>query len=191
MELQRLWLTDFRSYPSVELSFAPGLTAIVGRNAQGKTNLLEAIAYLALLRSFRGAPIETLVRDGCAQAIVRAEVERDGRQLLIEAEINRVGRNRVLVNRQRLGRARELLGALRVTVFAPEDLVLVKGGPGGRREYLDDTLVGVRSRNDALRTDLERVLKQRNALLKQVGGRLDASADSTLAVWDAKFVEVG
>jgi DNA replication and repair protein RecF len=104
MHLQRLWLNDFRSYRSAELSFAPGLTAVVGANGEGKTNLLEAIGWLATQSSLRGAPPDALIRDGTPQAIVRAEGTRDGRSLLVEAELNRTGRNRVQVNRQRLTR---------------------------------------------------------------------------------------
>jgi DNA replication and repair protein RecF len=191
VHLQRLWLTDFRSYGSAELSFAAGLTAVVGANGQGKTNLLEAIAYLATLSSFRGAPTDALIRDGAPQAIVRAEGERDSRALLIEAELNRTGRNRVQVNRQRLARSRDLLGALRVTVFSPDDLDLVKGGPAGRRGFLDDALVAARPAHDALRSELDRVLRQRNALLKQAGGRLSAEVEVTLDVWDTKLAEAG
>jgi DNA replication and repair protein RecF len=191
VELRRLWLTDFRSYEQLTLELPTGLTAVLGPNGEGKTNLLEAIAYLATLSSFRGAPAEALVRRGAAGAVVRAEAEREGRALLIEAELGPTGRHRVLLNRQRLGRARDLLGALRVSVFAPDDLVLVKGGPEQRRRYLDEALVGVQPRHDALRTDLERVLRQRNALLRSAGGRLDADAARTLDVWDAKLVEVG
>jgi len=191
VHLRRLWLTDFRSYASTEVPLAPGLTAIVGANGEGKTNLLEAMGYLATLSSFRGAPTEALVRAGAEQAVVRAEGEREGRELLIEAEIVPGGRSRVLVNRQRLARARDLLGALRVTVFSPDDLTLVKGGPGERRRYLDDTLVSVHSRHDALRSDLERILRQRNALLRQSGGRLTSDVEVTLDVWDAKLVATG
>ncbi len=191
MELHQLWLTDFRSYPAVELELGAGLTAVLGPNGHGKTNLLEAIGYLATLASFRGAPTDALIRDGTAQAVVRAEGVRDGRNLLVEAEIVRVGRNRVQVNRQPLRRARDLLGALQVTVFAPDDLALVKGGPGDRRVYLDDALVAQRPRHDVLRTDVDKVLRQRNALLKQSGGRLSAEIEATLDVWDAKFVAAG
>ena len=171
MKLERLWLTDFRCYHEAEITFDPGLTAVVGANGQGKTNLMEAVAYLATLRSFRGAPNEALVRVGTPRAIVRAEAERDGRSLLLEAEIVANGRNRTQLNRQPLRRARDLLGALRVTVFSPDDLVLVKGSPGERRELLDDVLVGLHPRHDQQRTDLDRVLRQRGALLKQAGGR--------------------
>jgi DNA replication and repair protein RecF len=191
MHLQRLWLTDFRSYRSAELTFAPGLTAVVGANGEGKTNLLEAIGWLATLSSFRGAPADALIRDDAAQAVVRAEGTREGRSLLVEAEVNRTGRNRVQVNRQRLTRSRDLLGALRVTVFSPDDLELVKGGPAGRRGFLDDALVAVRPAHDALRSDVERVLRQRNALLKQAGGRLTDDVAVTLEVWDTKLVAAG
>jgi DNA replication and repair protein RecF len=191
VELRRLWLTDFRNYHQAELTLAGGLTAVLGANGEGKTNLLEAIAYLATLSSFRHAPNEALVRRGADLAIVRAEGVRDDRELLIEAEVSPAGRGRVQVNRQRLARNRDLLGALRVTVFSPDDLLLVKGGPAERRGFLDDTLVAVHPRNDALRGDLDRVLRQRNALLKQAGGRLTPDIESTLDVWDAKLTEVG
>ncbi len=191
MRLDRLWLTDVRSYASAELELAPGLTALLGDNGQGKSNVLEAIAWLATLQSFRGAPNDALIRQGADRAVIRAEGEREGRAVLLEAELVASGRNRVLVNRQPLKRARDLLGALRVTVFAPDDLELVKGGPGGRRRFLDDALVASHPRYDALRTEVDKILKQRNALLKGAGGRLDTDAAFTLDVWDAKLVESG
>ena len=123
MQLDRLWLTDFRNYLSADLAPAPeGLTVITGSNGAGKTNLLEAIGYLASLRSFRGAPGEALVRVGAGRAVVRGEVRREERTLLVEAELVPGGRDRVQVNRQLLRRTRDLLGALQVTVFAPDDL---------------------------------------------------------------------
>ena len=151
MQVRTLWLTDFRSYASARVDLAPGLTVLVGANGEGKTNLLEALAWLATLSSFRGAPTEALVRRGAPFAVVRAEVERDGRELLIEAQIQPGGRNRVLVNRQPLRRPRDLLGSLRVTVFTPDDLAVVKEGPGERRRFLDEALVSLHPRNDALR----------------------------------------
>ncbi|CAN5858625.1 DNA replication/repair protein RecF [soil metagenome] len=191
MRLHRLWLTDFRGYHEAEVTFADGLTLVVGPNGHGKTNLLEAVAYLATLGSFRGAPNEALVRVGADRAIVRAEAEREGRDLLLEAEIVANGRNKAQLNRQPLRRARDLLGALRVTVFAPDDLSLVKGSPGERRAYLDDTLVALHPRYDQTRGELDRILRQRGALLKQAGGRLTAEVELTLDVFDAKLVTVG
>ncbi len=191
MRIDRLWLTDFRGYRSAEAGFGPGLTAIVGANGEGKTNLLEAVGYLATLGSFRGAPTEALVRAGADRAVVRGEGVRDGRTLLLEAEIAPGGRSRAQVNRQPLRRARDLLGAVRVTVFSPDDLALVKAGPGERRRYLDDVLVAVHPRNDELRAEVERVLRQRNALLKQAGGRVTAEIEMTLDVWDAKLTTAG
>ena len=191
MRLDRVWLTDLRSYASADISLAPGLTALLGDNGQGKTNVLEAIAWLATLSSFRGAPTDALIRQGAGRAVIRAEAEREGRAILLEAELVASGRNRVLVNRQPLKRARDLLGVLRVTVFAPDDLELVKGGPSERRRYLDDALVASHPRYDALRGEVDKVLKQRNALLKNAGGRLDESAAFTLDVWDTKLVESG
>jgi DNA replication and repair protein RecF len=192
LRVERLWLTDFRNYTAAELAPAPGLTAVVGANGEGKTNLLEAIGYLATLSSFRGAPGEALVRLGADTAVVRASLRgEDEREALVEAELRTTGRDRVLVNRQPLKRARDLLGTLRITVFSPDDLALVKGGPSERRRVLDDTLVACAPRHDATRSDLDRVLRQRNTLLKQAGGRATPEVAATLDVWDAKLAEVG
>lgn len=192
MRVGRLWLQDYRNYAACDLALADGLTVVVGQNGQGKTNLVESLAYLATLESFRGAPNDALVRAGAERAVVRAEVRHaDGRELLIEAEIPPAGRGRVQVNRQRLTRSRDLLGVLRVSVFSPDDLVLLKGGPAERRRFLDDTLVALDPRVDALRGDLDRVLRQRGALLKQAGGRLTDEIGFTLDVWDAKLVSLG
>ncbi|MGH9178838.1 MAG: DNA replication/repair protein RecF, partial [Acidimicrobiales bacterium] len=192
MRVHRLWLTDFRNYQSAEVELATeGLTVLVGGNGEGKTNLLEALGYLATLSSFRGAPTEALVRAGCSTAVVRADAARAGRSLRVEAEIAVSGRSRFLVNSQPLRRAADLLGALRVSLFSPDDLELVKGGPAGRRQWLDDALVALLPRNGAVRADLERILRQRNALLKQAKGRLDAATEATLDVWDAKLATTG
>ncbi|MGH9083932.1 MAG: DNA replication/repair protein RecF [Acidimicrobiales bacterium] len=191
MRLDRVWLTDLRSYASAEIALAPGLTALLGDNGEGKTNVLEAIAWLATLSSFRGAPTDALIRRGADRAVIRAEGEREGRTILLEAELVAGGRNRVLVNRQPLKRARDLLGVVRVTVFGPDDLELVKGGPAQRRAYVDDALVASHPRYDALRSEVDKVLKQRNALLKGAGGRLDESAAFTLDVWDEKLATAG
>lgn len=187
MLVEELWLTDWRGYTEAHLPLAAGLTAVVGANAAGKTSLLEAIGWLTTLSSFRGAPSEALVRMGASRAVVRAQGEREGRPLLIEAEIVPGGRDRVRVNRQPLKRSRDLLGAIRATVFSPDDLSLVKGGPGERRRYLDDALVATDVRYDDLMGRVDRALRQRNALLRQCGGRLDATEASTLDVWDQRL----
>lgn len=191
MHLRRLWLKDFRSHAEVDLAFTDGLCAVIGPNGVGKSNLLEGVAYLALLESFRGAPNDALIRSGSEFAVVRGEVVDGDRVQLIEAELRAVGPNRVLLNRQRLHRARDLLGALRVVVFAPDDLALVKGGPSLRRGFLDQLLVSIDPRNDLVRAEYDRAVRQRNALLKQTRGRLDDAARVTLEVWDAKIVESG
>jgi DNA replication and repair protein RecF len=188
VRLARLWLTDFRCYASAELEAGPGVTALAGGNAQGKTSVLEAIAWLARTSSLRGVPDAALVRVGAERAILRAEVERGGRTQLIEAEIPVAGRNRVLVNRQPLPRARDLLGTFQVTIFAPDDLSLVKGGPAERRAELDQLLTALSPRYDVLRTDYERVVRQRNAWLR-TWSRADDPA--TLDVWDEQLVRVG
>ena len=191
MIVERLELVDFRNYGSGIFDLTSGVTAILGDNGEGKTNLAEALAYLATLNSFRGAPNDAMVRVGAETAVIRSTIRHDdGRETLIEAELARTGRNRVQVNRQKLGRVRELLGVVRVTVFAPDDLVLVKGGPGDRRRYMDDTLVALATKYDAIRLDIDRIVKQRNTLLKQAGGRLDDEVETTLDVWDARFVDV-
>ena len=199
MYLEHLWLTDFRSYREAEFTpAAEGITVVSGANAEGKTNLLEAIGYLATLRSFRGSPTESLISQHAAtgRAVVRADGVRQGRHLLIEAELHASGRDRVQFNGQPLRRTRDLLGAFCVTVFTPDDLDLVKAGPQGRRQYLDDVLVSRQPRHDETISQLERVLKQRNALLKSAapaaGGRpLPAEVVHTLDVWDTKLSEVG
>lgn len=194
MLITRLWLHDFRSYHQLDLALEPGLTAIIGPNGVGKTNLLEALGVLATLKSFRGSPTESMVRRGAEVAVVRAEGVRDDRPVLIELELGR-GRTKAQVNRQRLKRGRDLLGALRISVFAPDDLALIKEGPSIRRDYLDDTLVALDPSVDAVYRDFDRILKQRNALLRQSQGmspdRLDESTEVTLDVWDDKFSSVG
>ena len=194
MRLTSLWLKDFRSYTEAHLEPAPdGLTVVIGANGQGKTNLLEAVAWLATLSSFRGVPNEALVRVGAPSAILRATGQREERELLLEAELPARGPAKVQVNRQRPARTRELLGALRVTVFSPDDLALVKGGPQERRRLLDEGLVSLAVRYDALVSDVAKVLKQRGALLKGIGpaGKLDESAVLTLDVFDAQLARVG
>lgn len=192
MKIRSLSLTDWRSYRSAEVSFGDGLTAVVGENGHGKTNLIESIAWMSGGGSFRGAPDDALIRLGADAAVVRSNVEADdGREQLVEVEIPRVGRNRIQINRQRMNRLSDLLGVVHVTVFSPDDLELVKGGPALRRGWIDTAVATRHPRDAALRSEVERVLKQRNALLRSVHGRLDADAEFTLDVWDSKLAEVG
>ncbi|NKB40430.1 MAG: DNA replication and repair protein RecF [Ilumatobacter sp.] len=195
LTVSRLELVDFRNYVSAQFDLTAGTTVVVGDNGQGKTNLAEALAYLATLTSFRGAPSDALIRIGADQAIIRALVHHsDGRDSLIEAELPVIGRNRVQVNKQKLQRVRDLLGTVRVTVFSPDDLTIVKGGPGDRRRFMDDTLVALAIKYDMARLDIDRIVRQRNTLLKQAqkaGYRdLPTELSATLDVWDSKFAEI-
>jgi DNA replication and repair protein RecF len=187
--LAQLWLTDFRCFAAADVALAPGLTVLDGANGQGKTSLLEAVGWIARRGSFRGVPDALLVRAGTEQAFVRAEIVNGARTLRFEAEIRASGRNRVRCNGQAVARARDLHGLLRVTVFAPDDLALVKAGPSERRTYLDELLVMLSVRYDAARGDYERVLRQRNALLR--AGVRDMSARETLAVFDEQLIRSG
>ncbi|MCX6395077.1 MAG: DNA replication/repair protein RecF [Propionibacteriales bacterium] len=196
MYVAHLSLHDFRSYPSVEVEIGPGVTAFVGRNGQGKTNLVEAIDYLSSLSSHRVSSDAPMVRQGATQAIVRAAVVRDDRRAVLEIEINPGKSNRARINKSPLPRAKELLGLVRTVVFSPEDLSLVKGDPSERRRFMDDLLVQISPRFAGIRADYERVLKQRNSLLKTARGNRraresDETLVSTLAVWDSRVAELG
>ncbi|MFV0252936.1 MAG: DNA replication/repair protein RecF [Beutenbergiaceae bacterium] len=187
-------LTDFRSYADVAISLGPGITTFVGRNGQGKTNLVEAIGYLATFSSHRVASDMALVRHGAERGVVRAKIISGDRATVLELEIVAGRANRARLNRSPVSRTRDLLGHLRTVLFAPEDLTLVKGDPDGRRRFLDDLLVSRTPRLAAVRTDYERLIKQRNALLKTAASarRAGSRGDiATLDVWDAKTAAAG
>lgn len=196
MHVAHLSLHDFRSYATAEVALEPGVTAFVGRNGQGKTNLVEAIDYLSRLQSHRVATDAPLVRAGAPQAVVRAAVVKEGRTAVLEVELNPGRANRARVNRSQLPRTRDLVGLVRTVVFSPEDLTLVKGDPSDRRRFLDDLLVLRTPRLAGLRADYDRVLKQRNSLLKSMvasrrAKRDDEYAASTLVVWDEQLAQHG
>jgi DNA replication and repair protein RecF len=199
VHLTRLALTDFRSYAAVDVSLKPGVTIFDGRNGEGKTNLVEAVAYVATLASHRAAHDAPLIRAGTEQAIIRAAISTSANDALVEIELNAGRANRVRLNRAPLTRPRDVLGVLRTVLFAPEDLALVKGDPGERRRFLDDLLVAMAPRYAAVRADYERVVKQRTALLKSAGPKGGPKGNrqsreavtATLDVWDAHLARTG
>jgi DNA replication and repair protein RecF len=192
VSLLRLELHDFRSFSTTEFVPDPeGTTVITGANGTGKTSLLEAVAYLATQRSFRGTPRELIVRRGCDRAIVRADLRHDELPVLVEAELQRVGRSRLQVNRQPVRTRRSLAEAVQVTVFSPDDLAVVRGGPNYRRELLDDALRILDRQVASQMDEVDRVLRQRAALLRQSRGRTTPEVTATLDVWDQRLAEAG
>ena len=198
MHLTRLALADFRSYSSVDVALAPGVTLFSGPNGEGKTNLVEAVGYVATLASHRVAHDAPLIRQGAERAIIRANVHGATHDALVEIELNPGRANRVRLNRVPLAKPREVLGVLRTVLFAPEDLALVKGDPGERRRFLDDLLVAMAPRYAAVRADYDRVLRQRTALLKSAGLKgsnrniqARETVMNTLDVWDAHMARAG
>ncbi|WP_326689234.1 DNA replication/repair protein RecF [Streptomyces sp. NBC_01795] len=195
MHVTHLSLADFRSYARAEVPLGPGVTAFLGPNGQGKTNLVEAVGYLATLGSHRVSSDAPLVRMGAQRAIVRAQVRQGEREQLVELELNPGKANRARINRSSQVRPRDVLGIVRTVLFAPEDLALVKGDPGERRRFVDELVTARAPRMAGVRSDYERVLKQRNTLLKSAamarrhGGKgVDLS---TLDVWDQHLSRVG
>ena len=193
MYVDYLSLTGFRSYGQLDLSLNPGVSVFVGPNGTGKTNIVEWIGYLASLSSHRVSSDAPLVAFDAEQALVRARVVRGSQSTALEVEINPGRANRARINRANPVRARDILGICRTVLFAPEDLALVKGDPSSRRRFLDDLIVSLVPRHAATRADYERVLKQRNALLKsaRISGRFTSAHEATLEVWDHHMAEAG
>lgn len=192
MYLEHLSLTDFRSYAQVDLALEPGVTVLVGYNGIGKTNLMEAIGYLATLSSHRVSSDAPLLRFGTERALVRARLVRGTQTTVLELEINGSRANRGRINRSNPVRARDLVGICQTVLFAPEDLALVKGDPSNRRRFLDELLASLIPHHAATRSDYDRVLKQRNALLKSArAGRFTSAHESTLEVWDQHMARAG
>jgi len=187
----RLSLTDYRNYERAELALGPGATVFVGRNGQGKTNLVESIGYLATLGSHRVSGDQALIRAGADAAIVRALLTHGDRELLVELQLNRQGANRAQLNRSPV-KTRELPRYAHSVLFAPEDLAIVRGEPSVRRRLLDELLVQRTPRLSGVMADYERVLRQRNSLLKSARARgLAADKLPTLDIWDERLVELG
>jgi DNA replication and repair protein RecF len=191
MRLERLEVVDFRNHDRVAVDLPAGVSVLVGPNGVGKTNLLEAIGYLATLGSHRVGQDASLIRAGVESAVIRSAVRRAGRRLLVDLELRPGTGVRGRVNGAQVPRARDLLGVVRATVFAPEDLGLVRGDPEERRRFLDTLAVQRLPRYHGSRQDFDRVLRQRNTLLRSAGGRLPASALATLEVWDEKLASAG
>ena len=194
MYVRHLALRDFRSWSAVDLELAPGRTVFVGRNGFGKTNLVEALWYCATLGSHRVATDAPLVRTGADRAVVSAIVVNEGRELAVDIDIAAGRANKARLNRSPVRTTREVLGALRAVLFAPEDLALVRGDPGERRRYLDELATLRRPRIAGVRADYDKVLRQRTALLKSAGGsrfRADSGVLETLDVWDGHLAAHG
>ncbi len=192
MFARHLSLSDYRSWAAAEVPLRPGVNVLIGRNGTGKTNLVEALGYLATLSSHRVASDAPLIRRGTERAVVRAAVVSEDRELLLEVEITTGRANRARINRSPLTRARDILGVLRTVLFAPEDLALVRGDPSERRKFLDEVLIMRAPRLAGVRADYDRVLKQRNALLKTAGAARRSGGNlATLDVWDEHLAAVG
>lgn len=191
MIVSHLSLTDFRNYVSAEVELRAGPNLFVGSNGQGKTNLVESIGYLSTLASHRVSADQALIRQGTELAIVRARLEHADRSLLVEVQLNRTATNRAQVNRVAV-KPRELPRYITSVLFAPEDLALVRGEPSGRRRFLDQLLVQLSPRYAGVIADYERVLKQRNSLLKSArGARVGEGQLSTLELWDERLTGFG
>ena len=193
MHLLSLTITDFRNIGQLTLEPDPsGTTVITGPNGAGKTSVLEAVGYLATLRSFRGASRDAMVRHGAARAVLRAETRVDDRAIGIEAELAAEGPSRTFVNRQRVRRRTDLHDALRATVFTPEAIQVVRGAPGDRRRFLDETLAVVDPKESRHADEVERILHQRAALLRTTRGRrVTGEVATTLEVWDTRLDTAG
>jgi DNA replication and repair protein RecF len=186
-----LSLADFRNYEAAEVELVPGPNVFVGANGQGKTNLVEAIGYLGTLGSHRVSSDQALIRSGTDSAVVRARLRHADREVLLEMLINRSGANRAQVNRVAV-KPRELPRNIATVLFAPEDLALVRGEPSGRRRFLDQLLVQLSPRLAGVLADYDRVLRQRNSLLKSArGARVAESQLSTLELWDERLADLG
>lgn len=192
MFVKHLTLASFRNYETAEVAFEPGINLLVGINGQGKTNLVEAIRYLSSLSSHRVSGYLPLIKNQAPSAIVRAMVSSEARDVYLELELNREGKNKARINKADLPRVRDIVGVIQSVTFAPEDIDIVRRDPTNRRAFIDELVVQYRPRMAGVYADYERVLKQRNALLKSAKAtKTTGSALSTLDAWDASLVQYG
>jgi DNA replication and repair protein RecF len=185
MRVTRLSLTNFRSYPQLDLEFLDGPTTFIGNNGSGKTNIAESLIYLAYLSSHRVSQNQPLIALNKDQAIIRAEIESQGRTLQVDLEINATKANRARLNGNPVKSQREILGALQIIYFSPEDLDLVRGEPTHRRDFLDKLLITQSPRLAGVISDYERVVKQRNTLLKT------RAPENALIPWTEQLIQYG
>lgn len=192
MQIKSLSLRDFRNHQDAQFTFSPGVTAIIGRNGRGKTNIVEAVNYFATLGSHRVSQDTPLIRWGCEEAQITALVQKHDRQATVGVTLKASGSNKVTLNENKLTRPRDVLGLVHTVIFAPEDLELVRREPASRRRYLDDFCTQLAPRFAGLRLDYERTLRQRNSLLKSSGRRpMSTNALATLQAWDEQLVNYG
>jgi len=192
MHAKTLKLTNFRNYKNAEIELHPGVNLIYGSNGQGKTNLVEAINFFGSLSSHRVSGHGPLIKQGESTAIISLELAHESRQMLLEYEINKEGANRARLNRSSLAKPRDILGYLNSVIFAPEDLDIVKRDPGNRRAFIDQLIIQFNPRMHGVYADYDRVLKQRNTLLKSARAtKTTGSALSTLSAWDKSLVDYG
>ena len=193
MYISQLSLTSFRSYAQADVHLVPGINVLVGPNGVGKTNIVESIGYLANLASHRVSNDAPLLNFGADRALIRGTLHRGNQQTQLEVEITSGKINRARINRANPVRARDILGMVRTVLFAPEDLALIKGDPSNRRRFLDELLVALRPVEAGTKNDYERIVKQRNALLKSIRGKskLTASQENTLQAWDLQLAACG
>ena len=190
--IKHLTLANFRNHQATEVEFEPGVNLFQGQNGQGKTNLVEAVHYLATLGSHRTAGYLPLIKADSEQAIVRAKVTHAGRDVLLDLELSKSAKNRVVINKSPSNRLRDVLGYVQTVIFAPEDLDIVKKDPGNRRAFIDELVVQLAPRFAGIYSDYERVLKQRNALLKSARvNKVAGSSLSTLDAWDDQLLTLG
>lgn len=192
MFVKHLTLASFRNYESAEVALGPGVTLIMGPNGQGKTNLVEAIRYLSTLSSHRVSGYLPMIKAGASQAVVRCLVSHGDRDVMVELELNRDNKNSARLGRSPVSRVRDILGVIQSVTFAPEDIDIIRRDPSNRRAFLDELVVQYRPRMAGVYSDYDRVLKQRNTLLKTARAtKTSGSALSTLDAWDASLVQYG